>query len=105
MKKSTVRMILIITAIIVAVLVLWLVLRGGISIHNSVKLDMFASLLECQNIETQTADGATLTVRIPTVTLSDAVRRELVATKTVYVTALGRVMHFFDAQSEKNLLK
>ncbi|MBR3778686.1 MAG: hypothetical protein IKL13_03045 [Clostridia bacterium] len=61
MKKSTVRMILIITAIIVSVLVIWLVLRGGISIHNSVKLDMFASLLECQNIETQTADGATVT--------------------------------------------
>ncbi len=57
------------------------------------------------HLHTQTADGGALTVRVPTVTLSDAERRELAAGKTVYVTALGRVMHFFDAQSERNLLE
>ena len=49
-------------------------------------------------------NGDKLIVRIPTVTLSDEQRREMVYGKTIYVTFEGKVMHFFDIQSEKNLL-
>ena len=48
--------------------------------------------------------GDKLIVRIPTVSLTDAQRREMVYGKTIYVTFEGKVMHFFDAKSEQNLL-
>ncbi len=45
-----------------------------------------------------------LIVRIPTVSLEDEERGELVFGKTIYVTFEGKVMHFFDTETEKNLL-
>ena len=51
-----------------------------------------------------TESGDKLIVRIPTVKLEDEERKELVYGKTIYVTFEGKVMHFFDMETEKNLL-
>ncbi len=51
-----------------------------------------------------TASGDKLIVRVPTVTLEDNVRNALVYGATIYVTFEGKVMHFFDPKTEKNLL-
>ena len=51
-----------------------------------------------------TASGDKLIVRVPTVTLEDNVRGALVYGATIYVTFEGKVMHFFDPKTEKNLL-
>ena len=51
-----------------------------------------------------TASGDKLIVRVPTVTLDDNVRGAMVYGATVYVTFEGKVMHFFDPKTEKNLL-
>ncbi len=51
-----------------------------------------------------TESGDKLIVRIPTVKLEDEERKELVYGKTIYVTFEGKVMHFFDPETEKNLL-
>ena len=45
-----------------------------------------------------------LIVRIPTVSLTDEQRRSLVQGTTIYVTFEGKVMHFFDGESQTNLL-
>jgi multiple sugar transport system ATP-binding protein len=45
-----------------------------------------------------------LIVRIPTVSLSDEQRAALVYGATIYVTCEGKVMHFFDKDTEKNIL-
>ena len=49
-------------------------------------------------------NGDKLIVRIPTVTLEDEQRKSLVFGNTIYVTFEGKVMHFFDAETEQNLL-
>ena len=49
-------------------------------------------------------NGDKLIVRIPTVTLEDDQRKSLVFGNTIYVTFEGKVMHFFDAETEQNLL-
>ena len=49
-------------------------------------------------------NGDQLIVRIPTVTLEDEQRKSLVFGNTIYVTFEGKVMHFFDAETEQNLL-
>ncbi|MBE6619789.1 MAG: sn-glycerol-3-phosphate ABC transporter ATP-binding protein UgpC [Ruminococcaceae bacterium] len=51
-----------------------------------------------------TENGEKLIVRIPTVSLDDDVRHSMVYGKTIYVTFEGKVMHFFDKETEKNLL-
>ena len=51
-----------------------------------------------------TDNGDKLIVRIPTVTLEDDQRKSLVFGNTIYVTFEGKVMHFFDAETEQNLL-
>ena len=48
--------------------------------------------------------GDKLIVRIPTVSLTDEQRRSLVYGATIYITFEGKVMHFFDPDTEKNLL-
>ncbi|MBO7196101.1 MAG: sn-glycerol-3-phosphate ABC transporter ATP-binding protein UgpC [Clostridia bacterium] len=50
------------------------------------------------------ADGEKLIVRIPTVSLTDDQRRSLVQGTTIYVTFEGKVMHFFDEETQTNLL-
>ncbi len=49
-------------------------------------------------------NGDRLIVRIPTVSLSDEQRASLVFGSTIYVTFEGKVMHFFDPESQLNLL-
>ena len=49
-------------------------------------------------------NGDKLIVRIPTVALTDEQRADLVYGHTIYVTCEGKVMHFFDTDSQKNLL-
>lgn len=49
-------------------------------------------------------NGDKLIVRIPTVQLDDETRQSLVFGKTIYVTFESKVMHFFDPETEKNLL-
>ena len=49
-------------------------------------------------------NGDKLIVRIPTVSLTDEERRSLVQGTTIYVTFEGKVMHFFDEESQRNLL-
>ena len=48
--------------------------------------------------------GDKLIVRIPTVSLTDAERSNLVYGSTIYVSFEGKVMHFFDPTTERNLL-
>ena len=49
-------------------------------------------------------NGDRLIVRIPTVSLDDDQRAALVYGATIYVTFEGKVMHFFDAETQTNLL-
>ena len=51
-----------------------------------------------------TDNGDKLIVRIPTVSLSDEMRASLVYGASLYVTCDGKVMHFFDTETQKNLL-
>ena len=51
-----------------------------------------------------TENGDKLIVRIPTVSLTDDQRKSLVQGTTIYVTCEGKVMHFFDEESQTNLL-
>ena len=51
-----------------------------------------------------TESGEKLIVRIPTVSLDDDVRASMVYGKVIYVTFEGKVMHFFDKDTEQNLL-
>ena len=63
--------------------------------------EMMGSELHLHVVE---GNGDKLIVRVPTVSLSDEARRSLVYGTEVYVTFEGKVMHFFDPDSEKNLL-
>ncbi len=49
-------------------------------------------------------NGDRLIVRIPTVSLEDEQRAALVYGETIYVTFEGKVMHFFDTETQTNLL-
>ena len=48
--------------------------------------------------------GDKLIVRIPTISLSDEERNYLVYGSKIYITFEGKVMHFFDPTTERNLL-
>ena len=49
-------------------------------------------------------NGDKLIVRIPTIRLSDEERKSLTYGSTIYITFEGKVMHFFDKDTEQNLL-
>ena len=51
-----------------------------------------------------TEDGTRVIVRIPTIDLAPGEREKLVAGYKMYITFQGKVMHFFNAETEKNLL-
>ena len=51
-----------------------------------------------------TEDGTRLIVRVPTIDLEAEERESLVAGKKLYITFSGKVMHFFDVETEENLL-
>ena len=48
--------------------------------------------------------GDKLIVRIPTISLTDEQRSNLVYGKTIYISFEGKVMHFFDPNTERNML-
>ena len=51
-----------------------------------------------------TEDGTRLIVRVPTIGLESGERESLVGGKKMAVTFEGKVMHFFDPETEKNLI-
>ena len=51
-----------------------------------------------------TEDGTRLIVRVPTIGLESGERETLVSGKKMSVTFEGKVMHFFDPETEENLL-
>ena len=51
-----------------------------------------------------TEDGTRLIVRVPTVDLEMETREGLVNGAKLYVTFPGKVMHFFDPETEENLI-
>ena len=63
--------------------------------------EMMGSELHIHAVED---NGDKLIVRIPTIRLSDEERKALTYGSTIYVTFEGKVMHFFDKDTEKNLL-
>ena len=63
--------------------------------------EMMGSELHLHVVE---ESGEKLIVRIPTIRLTDEERRELTYGKVIYITFEGTVMHFFDANTERNLL-
>jgi multiple sugar transport system ATP-binding protein len=63
--------------------------------------EMMGSELHLHVVE---ENGDKLIVRIPTVKLDDEERNALVYGATIYVTFESKVMHFFDTETEKNLL-
>jgi len=56
------------------------------------------------HIHATTENGDELIVRIPTLSLTPAERSSLTYGSTMYITFEGKVMHFFDAETEDNLL-
>ena len=56
------------------------------------------------HIHAVTDNGDKLIVRIPTIRLSDEERKELTYGKVIYITFEGKVMHFFNAETERNLV-
>ena len=51
-----------------------------------------------------TEDGTRLIVRIPTIDLTAEDRASLVRGKKLFISFEGKVMHFFDKETQKNLL-
>ena len=56
------------------------------------------------HLHVTTEQGAKLVVRIPTLSLSDEERNNMIAGAKINVSFSGKAMHFFDPESEKNLL-
>ena len=51
-----------------------------------------------------TQTGEKLIVRVPTVSLDDEQRKHMTYGSKIYVTFEGKVMHFFDAETQNNIL-
>ena len=56
------------------------------------------------HLHVYTDDGTHLIVRVPTIDLDMAQRESLVNGAKLYITFEGKVMHFFDNETEKNIL-
>ena len=56
------------------------------------------------HLHVQTEDGTKLVVRIPTINLSEEERAKMVAGEVIHVAFEGKAMHFFDIETEYNLL-
>ncbi len=56
------------------------------------------------HLHVQTEDGTKLVVRIPTINLTEEERAKMVAGTVINVTFEGKAMHFFDIETEYNLL-
>jgi hypothetical protein len=56
------------------------------------------------HLHVEEENGDKLIVRIPTIVLDDQQRHEMVYGSTIHVTFEGKVMHFFDPETQVNLL-
>ena len=56
------------------------------------------------HLHVYTEDGTRLIVRVPTINLSMEQRRQLTYGAQLYITFEGKVMHFFDQETELNLI-
>jgi len=56
------------------------------------------------HLHVRTNDGSKLIARTPTVNLSHEEKKGLRKNKEVHLTFPGKVMYFFDPETEKNLL-
>ena len=56
------------------------------------------------HLHVYTDDGTRLIVRVPTIDLEENERSDMVAGHQLNVTFAGKVMHFFDPETEENLL-
>ena len=56
------------------------------------------------HLHVEEENGDRLIVRIPTITLEDEQRKSMTYGQTLHITFEGKVMHFFDVESQKNLL-
>ena len=56
------------------------------------------------HLHVYTDDGTRMIVRVPTLDLTNEFRKELVGGKELYITFEGKVMQFFDAETEENLI-
>ena len=76
--------------------------RDGAAIPATLEVnEMMGSEL---HLHVFTEDGTRLIVRVPTIGLESGERESLVGGKKMAVTFEGKVMHFFDPETEKNLL-
>ncbi len=76
--------------------------RAGVSVPCKIEVnEMMGSELHLHVVE---ENGDKLIVRIPTVSIDDETRNSMVHGGMIYVTFESKVMHFFDLQTEKNLL-
>ena len=78
-----------------------LVKEGGIPATIQVN-EMMGSEL---HLHVLTETGAKLIVRVPTIRLTNEERSELVYGHKIQVTFGGKVMHFFDTETEESLIK
>ncbi|MBQ1230667.1 MAG: sn-glycerol-3-phosphate ABC transporter ATP-binding protein UgpC [Clostridia bacterium] len=56
------------------------------------------------HLHVEEANGDRLVVRIPTIALDDEQRKSMGYGATIHVTFEGKVMHFFDPETERNIL-
>ncbi|MBQ1684001.1 MAG: sn-glycerol-3-phosphate ABC transporter ATP-binding protein UgpC [Clostridia bacterium] len=56
------------------------------------------------HLHVYTEDGTRLIVRVPTIDLENDQRKSLVNGAQLYITFTGKVMHFFDPETEENML-
>ena len=75
---------------------------GPAAIKSTIQVnEMMGSEL---HLHVLTEDGTSLIVRVPTIQLTDAERASMVAGKELHLTFEGKVMHFFDPETEVSLL-
>ena len=56
------------------------------------------------HLHVYTEDGTRLIARVPTINLTAEQRNQLVYGAQLYLTFEGKVMHFFDKESQLNLI-
>ena len=56
------------------------------------------------HLHVYTEDGTRVIVRVPTMNIDQSEREALVAGHQLYITFEGKVMHFFDTETEENIL-
>ena len=74
--------------------------QGGIPTHLEVN-EMMGSEL---HLHVYTEDETRLIVRVPTISLTNEQRKGMVYGAPLNITFEGKVMHFFDPKTEKNML-